>query len=121
VRFPGLLFDLSDDLENRRPVVFRAEMRPAGQGLKYDPLGYGKVTVCGRLPSSPGIELPGPVVPNASQLDSLNEGSSAVDARPLERAPDEPFLTSLGEEIAKTSYLSRLLVADLNRSVSPSP
>jgi hypothetical protein len=106
VRFPGLLFDLSDDLENRRPVVFRAEMRPAGQGLKYDPLGYGKVTVCGRLPSSPGIEL---------------EGSSAVDARPLERAPDEPFLTSLGEEIAKTSYLSRLLVADLNRSVSPSP
>jgi hypothetical protein len=58
VGFPRFLFDLSDDLENRRLVVFRAEMRPAGQGLKHDPLGYGKVTVCGRLPSSPGIELP---------------------------------------------------------------
>jgi hypothetical protein len=96
-------------------------MRPAGQGLKYDPLEYGKVGVFGRFSSSPGIELPGPVVPSASQLGSFNEGSSAVDPRPLERASDKSFLAGLGEEIAKTSHLSRFFVADLNGSVSPSP
>lgn len=100
VGFSRLLFDLSKDLDHRRPVLSRAEMRPTGQGLEYDPLGYGKVAISGRLSLSPGIELPGPVVPEASQLCSLDKGSSAVDSRPLERAPDKPFLAGLGEDIA---------------------
>jgi len=73
------------------------------------------------LPATPSGVLAGPVEPEAFQSLLSEHGPDRVDARPILRPSDEPFLAPLGEDVLQALDLGSIFVGHQDRVVSPRP